>query len=319
MKKNLFFILAFAATVLFSCTENPYISAPGNNDMNDTVKPVVPQPDPDPDPEGMVIPEGCLNVYQAIAVSDSIGKGATTTTKYYIKGWVRRFDDKHASGIESYGNGTFYIAPTNDGKTDKTTFEAFQVYAKDGKKFTSTDQIAIGDFVIIYGAITNYNGTAETPGKGVAYVYASNNPNFEVKEDPTKITPDPEGANVPAGTLTVYEARHISDSIGSGKATTEEYYIKGWISSLHSQNESGITGSYHNATFYIAPTNDGTTKSTTFEAYRVKGPNKGDITDVNQVKVGDFVVLRCKIKNYNGTAENDNGGYIYYSSNELLQ
>ena len=318
MKKSILVLATVVAMVFFGCKENPYISSPGDNTHNTDSLPSIALPEP-VDPVGFVLPDGCLNVYQACHVSDTLGSGNTTTDKYYIKGWVRSFDSKHESGMTSYGNGTFFIAATNDGRSDTKMFEAYQVYGKDGKKFTSLDQVAIGDFVVIYGQITNFSGTAETPGKGAAYVYASTNENFDPQIDPTKITPDPEGANVPAGTLNVYEAIHISDSIGSGKTTTEEYYVKGWISSLHSQNESGITGSYHNATFYIAPTNDGTTTATTFEAYRVKGPNKSDITNVNQVQIGDFVVLRCKIKNYSGTAENADGGYIYYSSNPNLQ
>ena len=317
--KSLIVLTAAVAMVFFGCQEPAYINAPGDNSQNTETIPIIAMPDP-VDPEGFILPEGCLNVYEAIHISDTLGSGKTSTEKYYIKGWVRQFDAKyHESGMQQYGNGTFYIAATPDGRSDRKMFEAYQVYGKDGKKFTSLDQIALGDFVVIYGQITNYNNIAETPGKGAAYVYASTNENFDPKIDQTKITPDPEGANVPEGCLNVYEALHISDSIGSGKATAEEYYVKGWISSLHSQNESGITGNYHNATFFIAPTNDGTTNATTFEAYRVKGPNNSNITDVNQVKVGDFVVLRCKIKNYNGTAENDNNGYIYYSSNPLLQ
>lgn len=318
MKRSILMMTAVVAMVLFGCKENPYINAPGDNTFNTDSIPSLALPDPD-DPVGFELPAGCLSVYEAIKVSDSIGNGQTTTDKYYIRGWVRSFDGKHESGMEQFGNGTFFIAATNDGRSDTKMFEAYQVYGKDGKKFTSLDQVTLGDFVVIYGQITNYSGTAETPGKGAAYVYASTNENFDPQIDPTKVTPDPEGANVPDGTLNVYEAIHISDSIGAGKTTTGEYYIKGWICRLDSKNAEGITGNYHNATFYIAPTNDGTTSGTTFEAYRVKGPNKSDITDVNQVQVGDFVVLRAKIQNYSGTAETASGGYIYYSSNPLLQ
>ena len=318
MKRNIFIMTAVVAMVLFGCKENPYINAPGDNTLNTDSIPSIALPDPE-DPVGFELPAGCISVYDACRISDSIGSGQTSTDKYYIKGWVRRFDGKHESGMEKFGNGTFFIAATNDGRSDTKLFEAYQVFGKDGKKFTSMDQVVLGDFVVIYGQITNYNGTAETPGKGSAYVYASTNENFAPHIDPTKVTPDPEGADVPEGTINVYEAIHISDSIGAEKSTSTEYYIKGWISKLDGQNASGIAGQYHNATFYISPTNDGTTSGISFEAFRVKGPNKSDITESNQVQVGDFVVLRCKIKNYNGTAENDNGGYIYYSSNPNLQ
>lgn len=291
-----------------------------SNNPNFGQEPVIDPTNITPDPDGVDVPEGAINVYEALHISDSIGSGKTTTEKYYIKGWVSRLDSKHASGVESYGNGTFYITPTNDGTTSSINFEAYQVMGKDGKKLTSADQVEVGDFVVIYGQITNYNGTAETTGKGTAYIYSSSNEKFNEAfqpADPTKITPDPEGADVPEGTLTVYEALHIGDSIGSGKTTTDEYYIKGWVSKLHSTHASGVT-SYGNGTFFITPTNDGTTASITFEAYQVYGKNKQKLTSADQVAVGDFVVLRGKITNYNGTVETVGRGaaYIYYSTNE---
>lgn len=318
MKKSILAMTAMVAMVFFGCDEPAYINEPGDNSFNDSIPPVVVDQLPTPDPDGVEVPDSSLNVYEARAICDSIGSGNTTTEKYYVKGWVRRFDDKHWSGIEQYGNGTFYIAATNDGKSDAKLFEAYQIMGKDGKKLYA-NEVAIGDFVVIYSQLTNYNGTAETVGKGAAQIYSSSNPNFDPQMDPSKITPDPEGADVPEGTLSVYEAIHISDSIGTGKTSSDEYYIKGWICRLDSKNADGITGNYHNATFYIAATNDGTTDMFSFEAYRVKGPNKSDITELDQVQVGDFVVLRSKIQNYSGTAETASGGYIYYSSNPNLQ
>ena len=314
--KSILVLTALATLVFFGCKETPYINAPGDNTKNTDSIPTVSFPDP-VDLDGFVLPEGCINVYQACHISDTLGSGKTSTEKYYIKGWIRSLDSKyHESGMQQYGNATFYIAATNDGRSDLKMFEAYQVYGKDGKKFTSLDQVAIGDFVVIYGQISNYNGTAETPGKGAAYVYASSNENFDVQVDPTKVTPDPEGADVPEGTLNVYEAIAVSDSIGAGKTSTDEYYIKGWIRKLDSKHESGVQ-QYGNGTFYISPTNDGTTDGISFEAYQVYGKNKQKLTSADQAAVGDFVVIRGKIANYNGTAETPGKGaaYIYYSTN----
>lgn len=318
MKKSIFVLTAMVAMVMFGCKETPYMSAPGKNEFVPDSMPELVYPDTMPDPEGANVPEGCITVYEARKIAQQL-HGKTSEEKYYIKGWISSLDAKNNEGIDSYGNATFYMAARNDGTADKYTFEAYQVYGKDGKTLSSTMQVAVGDFVVLYGQIMKYGDQPETPGQGKAYIYSSTNEYFDPVEDPTNITPDPEGANVPEGTINVYEARHISDSIGKGKTSTGEYYIKGWICKLHKDNESGINGSYHNATFYIAATNDGTTEFFPFEAYRVKGPNKSNITNVEQVKVGDFVVLRAKIQNYNGTAETASGGYIYYSSNPLLQ
>ena len=313
--KSIFVLTAMVAMAFFGCKESPYINAPGDNSKNTDTLPSVVLPAAE-DLEGFAIPEGCLTVYEAVDSCKNLADGANTQEKYYVKGWVRAFDSKHESGIQTYGNGTFFIAATNDGRSDSKMFEAYQVYGKDGKKLVSTDQVAIGDFVIIYGQLANFKGTAETVGKGAAYIYDSSNPNFDPKEDPSKITPDPEGVEIPEGCLNVYEARHICDSIGKGNQTNEEYYVKGWIRKLDSAND---IAKYHNATFFIAATNDGSTDLFTFEAYRVKGLNKANLTNANQVEIGDFVILRCKLKNYNGTLETGDGAYIYYSTNPNLQ
>ena len=315
MKKTIFMLAAMAAMVMVSCEEKAYINGPGANEYVPDTLPVVKLPDA-VDYEGADIPDSCLNVIEARKICSQLEDGKETDKKYYVKGWVRKFDSKHESGIESFGNGTFYIAATNDGRSDEAMFEAYQVYAKDGKKFVSLDQIAIGDFVVIYGKLTNFKGTYETVGKGAAYVYYCSNPNFDPKEDPNKLTPDPDGADVPDGTLNVYEARAICDSIGAGKTTSTEYYVKGWVRKLDSKHASGVQ-QYGNGTFYIAPTNDGSTDGFTFEAYQVYGKNKKKLTSADQVAVGDFVVLKGKLTNYNGTAETVGKGaaYIYYSTN----
>ena len=85
-------------------------------------------------------------------------------------------DSKHESGVQQYGNGTFYIAATNDGTADGFSFEAYQVYGKDKQRLTNPNQVQVGDFVVLRGKLTNYSGTAETVGKGASYIYYSTNP-----------------------------------------------------------------------------------------------------------------------------------------------
>ena len=316
MRKSILLLTALVSLVLFGCKEAPYINAPGDNSHNLDSIPSAPKPQPTADPEGIDIPEGCLNVYEARELCEKLESGATTGQKYYVKGWICRLDDKNADGITSYGNATFYMAATNDGRSDHLSFEAYQVYGKDAKKLTSVEQVQVGDFVIIYGELTKYKDTYETVGKGAAYIYASTNPNFGQGVNPTKITPDPKGADVPKGCLTVYEAIHVCDSIGAGQTTSKEYYVKGWVCRLDSKHESGVQ-QFGNGTFYIAATNDGTTDGFSFEAYQVYGKNKQKLTSADQVKVGDFVVIYGKLTNYNGTAETVGKGaaYIYYSTN----
>lgn len=108
---------------------------------------------------------------QARAIASALESGAEDGP-YYIKGYVKKFASKHEEGITQYGNALFYITDTAEGGDDD--FYCYQVYYLGGKKFSSLDQIAVGDEVIVYGKITNYNGTYETVGKGAAYIYSLN-------------------------------------------------------------------------------------------------------------------------------------------------
>ena len=103
-------------------------------------------------------------IYAAIA-----GNGLASTEKYYIKGIIAAYTP-NSSDVSGHGNISFDIS--DDGTTTKV-FKAFQVNYLEGAKFTSTDQVAVGDTVVLYGAVMNYNNaTPETEGKGAAYVYA---------------------------------------------------------------------------------------------------------------------------------------------------
>ena len=129
-----------------------------------------------PDTAGWNIPAGALTVAQAREICEALESGATTGTKYYVMGYVKKIHDKHASGISGYGNAQFYMEDVK-GANSKEDFLAFQVYGIDGKKINNPDAVAVGDFVVIYGELTNYMGnTFETVGKGAAYIWKSTNP-----------------------------------------------------------------------------------------------------------------------------------------------
>jgi hypothetical protein len=65
-----------------------------------------------------------------------------------------------------------------------------------------------------------------------------------------------------------------------------------------------VDPSYGNATFNIT---DGAGVAT---CYRLKAKGGVKFTDVNQVAVGDTVLVEAKIQNYNGTCEPTQGNVI---------
>ncbi|MCQ2176603.1 MAG: BACON domain-containing protein [Bacteroidales bacterium] len=124
---------------------------------------------------------------EANAVALALADGQESSQAYYVKGFVKKFGSKHESGIKDFGNALFYI--TDDASGEGLDFYCYQVYYLGGQRFTSLDQINVGDEVIVYGKITNYGGTAETVGKGAAYIYSLNGETSGDDVGPGPITP----------------------------------------------------------------------------------------------------------------------------------
>ena len=183
MKLNKIFaaFMLIAAVAFSACTtnnppvgpgpgtgNNPGGNNPGGNGTENTQA---------PDTAGWNIPAGALTVAQAREICEALEDNGKTGTKYYVKGWVKKTANKHAEGINQYGNALFYMVDTKDAKDD---FYAYQVYGLDGKKINNPDAVAAGDYVVIYGELTKYvseyGTTLETVGKGAAHIWKSTNP-----------------------------------------------------------------------------------------------------------------------------------------------
>lgn len=125
--------------------------------------------------QGWNIPAEAIDVLQARAICAGLASGATTGTKYYVMGYVKKLHEKyHESGVSGYGNATFYMENVK-GAGSMDDFLAFQVYGLDAQKISDPNVVAEGDFVVVYGELTNYGGTYETVGQGAAYIWNSTN------------------------------------------------------------------------------------------------------------------------------------------------
>lgn len=83
----------------------------------------------------------------------------------YFKGIVTEIEDLSTS----YGNATFYISA--DGSNDGDRLYIFRSRYLDDEKFTSEDQLQLGDEVVICGNMQDYNGTFEITN---GYIYSLN-------------------------------------------------------------------------------------------------------------------------------------------------
>lgn len=326
MKLNKFFsAFVLIAAVAFAACEGPDINMGGPGEKpeeQDTTK----VEGTAPDTIGWNIPAECLTVAQAREICAKLESGATTGTKYYVKGWVKKLASKHEEGVTQYNNAVFYIEDVK-GANSQEDFEAFQVFGPNGSKITSLDQVVVGDYVVLYGELTNYSGTYETVGKGAAYIWKSTNP-LLTGSSSTPTTPEneeliiPEEAkawNIPAEAIDVLKAREICQGLESGAKTETKYYVMGYVKKLHNNHASGVSG-YGNATFYMENTK-GNNSDNDFLAYQVYGLDGKKINNPDAVAVGDFVVIYGELTNYMGNTFETVGkgaAYIWKSTNPLL-
>ena len=105
------------------------------------------------------------NPYNVAEVLDMFSNNAVPSMAVYVKGIVSEITSLDPS---KYTNARYYISD------DGTTTDQFYVY--NGKylgntDFTSDDQLAVGDTVIVYGELTTYNTTNEfAAGNYIVYL-----------------------------------------------------------------------------------------------------------------------------------------------------
>ena len=325
MKTNKHFstFIFTAALLIFTACEMaipPFIGPTDRPDNGET--PVVP-PVEAPDTIGWNVPAEAITVSEARDICAALESGATTGTKYYVMGYVKKIHNKHADGVSNYGNAQFYMEEVKDANSSDD-FMAFQVYGPNSKKLSDPNAVAVGDFVVIYGELTNYNGTYETTGKGAAYIWKSTNPllNEQVKPEEPEVLVIPEEAkawNIPAEAIDVIKAREICAALAAGDSTDKPYYVMGYVKKLHANHASGITG-YGNAQFYMENIK-GKNSNNDFIAFQVFGLNGTKINDPNAVVAGDFVVVYGKLTNYMGNTYETIGkgsAYVWKSTNPLM-
>ena len=114
------------------------------------------------DPSESIVntPETAYTVAKAI---DLITAGKGLDDMVYVVGYIHKIKEVSTQ----YGNATFYIS---DNLTDtQNDIMVYRAKYLNNEKFTAEDQIKVGDKVIMYGKLVDYNGTKEITS---GYVYA---------------------------------------------------------------------------------------------------------------------------------------------------
>lgn len=266
MKKFIYslFVLACAVMAFSSCEDVP---APYNlpqeiidgGDGETTADPMGTGTETDP-----------YNVAAANQVGAALSAGESTET-VYIRGIVSRIDEIDPS----FGNATYCIS---DDGTPNNQFLVYRGYSLGGEKFTSVDELKVGDEVIVKGTITNYNGTIELNQRNEIYSLNGVIAGGETGEgDGTLESP--------------YDVAKALSLIANGENDPDaEVYIKGKVSEIEE-----ISAQFGNGTYYISV--DGTTENQLY-VYRGYYLNGDKFTSTDQLKVGDEVIILGKLTTF---------------------
>lgn len=231
--------------------------------------------------------ENPFNAVAANAEAAKLGDKETSANSYYIKGKVAKIAYNYGEG-KYPASADYYIS--DDGKNGNT----FYVYGSKylgNTSYTSGQVLAVGDEVIIYGQLYNYQGTYET-ATNKSYLYSLNGV--------TKIDdiPEPSGENLLKNgdfeTWTNGTPDHWKTASTAGNATVE-------------QSNDAHDGSYSVSVGF----NTSTTKRLAYEEITLKAGTytfsfyaKSTTTDASQTQAGYVDVV-------NGTANSYKyGGYV---------
>lgn len=152
--------------------------------------------------------------------------------------------------------------------------------------------------VILGGNIENYFGKP-----GVKSVVWAKIGDKEVGKKPgteVVIAGDPKGTGTKEDPFNIAA---VNKYIKDGGAADVEVYVKGKVSELVEFKDQ-----YGSINYYISE--DGTTNNQ-FYVYGGLGLGKNKFTKLDELKVGDEVIICGKVKNFSGTYEFDYNNYIY--------
>ena len=276
-------------------------------------------PGPEPgDITGTGTKDDPFNVAGAInAVKDLTWTSNTDYQKtdvLYVKGKISRIASGGTYGESgTYGNASFYIS---DNGEQGNEFYCFRILYLGNAKYSSGDDIKVGDDVVICGALMNYKGNTPETVSNESYLYSLNGntggdtPGPEPEPQPGDITGSGTQAdpfNVPGALDAVKDLTWTSNT---EYEKTDVLYVKGKISRIANKGTYGESGTYGNASFYISE--DGS-QSNEFYCFRVLYLGNVQYSSGTDIKVGDDVVICGALMNYKGNTPETvaNEAYLY--------
>lgn len=196
---------------------------------------------------------------------------------------------------------TFELAKTLTGieittPATQTTFWQGEAFNHDGLKVTAHFDGAADEDVTDKVTVTGSTATSGTQTVTVSFKEG------EVTKTATYQITVKAIPNTKETAYTVADAFDIIDKLGD----TDKMYITGFVSQADLEQSS--IDQYKNADYWISA--DGTTNGQQLEAFRGKYLDNTDFTSVNQIMVGDEVIIYGKLTKYGSTYEFAAGNYL---------
>ena len=110
-------------------------------------------------------PETAYTVAKALELIEA---GEGLDAKVYVKGIISSINSVDTG---EWGNATYNISDNGKEENVLVIYRGYYLGANDNK-FTSADQIKVGDKVVVFGKLVNYNGTKEM--NSGSYIYSQN-------------------------------------------------------------------------------------------------------------------------------------------------
>ena len=175
------------------------------------------------------IPAEAIDVLQAREICSKLSANATTGTKYYVMGYIKKIDASHATNVSKYGNASFYIEQVK-GANSAEDFYAYRVYGIDGERITDPSTVVVGDFVVLYGELTKYQKYAssspiyETVGSE-AYIWNSTNPLISGNDTPSDDYTDENNGVITITNIDQWTTSEMSQFVGKEVQFTTPFYV----------------------------------------------------------------------------------------------
>ncbi len=173
---------------------------------------------PEGKPEGEGTAASPFNTVKALEVTKALAADVNSETEYYVKGKVSSIKEISTS----FGNGTYSI--TSEGTN--VAFDIFRSYYLNGDKFTSEDQIKVGDEVVVCGKFVNYKGNTPQMAQGGRIISINGEGGGDTPVNPD--TPQAEGDGTEANPYNTLALRALNPT-STSEAVASGIWLKGYI------------------------------------------------------------------------------------------